>query len=141
VREVVRSFEAHAQQAGVELTLTGSAGPLWLDGVRPALRRAVSNLIDNALAHADGRVTVTLGRIRDSVTVQVDDDGSGLDPAHADELMRRFVRGTDDSGTGRRFGLGLALVREVVAAHRGRIDVDGEPGVGARFTLSFPAVS
>jgi signal transduction histidine kinase len=75
-----------------------------------------------------------------SVEIDVVDDGEGLDPATVTRLMDRFARGTTD-GEGRRFGLGLALVREVVVAHDGKLTVSGAPGVGAEFAISLPAIA
>jgi signal transduction histidine kinase len=141
VAGVVRTFSDHA--ATLEVSLVADLpddAPFLVDGVESALRRAVSALVDNALGHehAGGRITIGLRRQRRVVELFVADDGSGLDPRGAEELMRRFVRGPARSGHSPRFGIGLALVREVVQAHRGTIRIDGEPGIGARFTLTFP---
>jgi two-component system, OmpR family, sensor kinase len=100
--------------------------------------------VDNALGHTPvgGHVVVDVSpRGADWVVVSVADDGSGLDPAHAERLFARFARGTTDTstdGSRRRFGLGLALVREVVEAHKGRVEVDGAPGHGATFRVLLP---
>jgi two-component system, OmpR family, sensor kinase len=110
-------------------------------GVRSALHRAVGALVDNALAHngTGGHVTVGVRRRGDKVVLTVADDGEGLDPEVTDTLLHRFGRGEQSAGHGRRFGLGLALVREVVEAHRGRLEIDGRPGVGATVTIVLPA--
>jgi signal transduction histidine kinase len=96
-------------------------------------------LLDNALAHTTSRIWVEVatdpGERR--VTATVRDDGAGLDPTQTRRLFERFARG--DHGDGRRFGLGLALVREVVAAHGGSVTATGSPGEGATFTITLPA--
>jgi signal transduction histidine kinase len=104
------------------------------------LRRAVSALVDNAIAHTPlgGHVRVEVVRQPETVTVRVIDDGEGLDPQAARQVIRRFARGTSRVA-GRRFGLGLALVEEVARAHGGSLGVDGAPGVGATFSLVLPA--
>lgn len=137
-REVVGSMSAYAGEREVELRLV-AAGPGLVRGAGPALRRAVTALVDNAVGHvpAGGHVTVTVSRRDGRIAVEVADDGVGLDPAEADRLFARFAHGT--AGAGRRFGLGLALVQHVAQAHRGTVEVAGAPGRGATFTLLLPS--
>ena len=106
-----------------------------------ALRRAITALVENAIAHtpAGGHVQVELGARPGMVTICIRDDGTGLDPADASRLIQRFAQGPG-SDRDRRFGMGLALVEEVARAHSGQLEVDGEPGRGATFTLVLPAV-
>jgi two-component system OmpR family sensor kinase len=69
--------------------------------------------------------------------VAVADTGDGFDPADGGRLFDRFYRG---AGAGeRRFGIGLALLREVVDGHGGTITAEGVPGAGATFTVRLPA--
>jgi two-component system OmpR family sensor kinase len=144
--EVVKSLQPLAEERSVALAAArigdpSSAGrPDAVSGSAAALRRAVMSLVDNALAHTPrgGQIDIEVGNWPDQVTVCVRDNGEGLDPDQSDRLVERFARGTT-SGQGRRFGLGLALVEEVARAHGGRLDVDGEPGHGAAFTLVLPA--
>ena len=70
------------------------------------------------------------------VTVVVRDDGTGFDPADAERLFARFARAGDNDH--RRFGLGLALAREVITGHGGTIEAWGSPGKGATFTIRLP---
>jgi signal transduction histidine kinase len=143
VGELVASLAAHADSLHVTLQAKIATGDLVVAGVRSSLRRALAALVDNALAHVRAGGTVTVGARRDAsyVCLTVADDGEGLDPADAARLLERFARGESRSDQpGRRFGLGLALVSDVVHAHRGRLDIDGQPGVGATFTIALPAV-
>jgi signal transduction histidine kinase len=109
-------------------------------------------LVDNAIAHSQSgdQVRVRLSREDDAggaerkgvqtVCVAVEDEGDGLDAGDAGALVQRFARGVAASvGGGRRFGLGLALVDEVVRAHRGWLTITGAPGLGSTFTLRLPA--
>ena len=72
------------------------------------------------------------------VRVAVADDGEGLDPADTHRLTERFSRGASGTGQSRRFGLGLALVDEVVRAHDGRLELTGAIGDGATVTMVLP---
>ncbi|MDT5041213.1 MAG: hypothetical protein QOE51_2198 [Actinoplanes sp.] len=138
---VVAAEQSRSRDRGVELTLAPS-GPAMVNGREPALRRVLTALVDNALSHtpADGHVTIALDPATEPrwITVVVRDDGSGFDdPADAERLFARFARG--GHGDQRRFGLGLALAREVVAGHGGTITASGRPGRGAAFTVRLPA--
>lgn len=139
------AVEAEGERAGerrIALTAHRAAGPLVVSGVETALRRAVAELVSNAVRHtpAGGRIDVRVGRGRDgSVELTVTDTGSGFDPVEADRLFDRFHRG--QGGAERQFGLGLALVREVVTRHGGTVEAVGHPGEGARFTLRLPAAA
>ncbi|MCW6007506.1 HAMP domain-containing histidine kinase [Micromonospora sp. CPCC 205371] len=117
------------------------AGPPVVLGVGSALRRMVSALVDNAIGHTppDGRITVSVATVDDGRAVElvVADTGVGFDPAGHRTMFDRFARGT--AGTGQRFGVGLALTREVVESHGGTIAAAGQPGRGARFTVRLPA--
>jgi two-component system OmpR family sensor kinase len=108
-------------------------------GVETALRRMLSNLLDNSISHSrpGGRIRIDVGVTADGrVELVVADDGAGLAPGDHRRLFARFGHGT--AGRGPRHGIGLALVREVVDWHHGTISVTGEPGHGARFTVRLP---
>jgi two-component system OmpR family sensor kinase len=141
---VIEGLAARAHQQGVELALLPDGdGPSLVRGREAALRRVLTALIDNALSHtpAGGHVTVELGSLSGPrrVTLIVRDDGAGFDPADAERIFARFARG--GHGDHRRFGLGLALVREVITGHGGTIEAWGRPGQGAAFTVQLPASS
>ena len=125
----------------------GDVKPVHLDltedvvvaGASGRLVRVLTNLLDNAQRHAAGRVRVRLRAVDDHAELRVSDDGSGIPVDQRDRIFDRFVRLDEprsrDAGGA---GLGLAIVREVVTAHRGHILVgDSEIG-GAAFTVSLP---
>ena len=104
-----------------------------------AVRRALLNLIDNAVKHGreGGRVEVRAAGTGEYVRFSVADDGPGIGPAHRLGIFRRFVRGpTDAPGT----GLGLYLVEQVARAHGGRVDLVTEEARGSTFTLVLPVL-
>ncbi|MQY11100.1 Adaptive-response sensory-kinase SasA [Streptomyces sp. RB5] len=117
------------------VTVTAPPGPLWVNGVETALRRSVGELLSNAVRHAPGaRVEVALVRQRGMVELTVSDSGPGFAPDEGERLFERF----HSNGEGGRYGLGLALLREVVTHHGGTVTADGQPGKGARFTIRLP---
>jgi two-component system OmpR family sensor kinase len=139
VDDVLAAHADRARERDVSLTVTREPGQYLVRGVPGALRRAIAALIDNALGHVAtaGHVEVTLGLAPAAVVCSVRDDGVGFDPADGQRIFERFARGSH--GEGRRFGLGLALVREAVEAHGGEVTAVGAPGRGATFTVRLPA--
>jgi two-component system, OmpR family, sensor kinase len=100
-------------------------------GERPALERAVANLVRNARTHGHGLVTVTAERDADRARISVEDEGPGLTPLQAEHAFERFWRGAGPSTPGS--GLGLAIVRAIAERHGGNVSV-----TGARFTIELP---
>lgn len=98
------------------------------------LRRAVANLLGNALAHghAPGRHAEVELTVTADGTLTVDDAGPGIPPALADSLFQRFRSGSDSTG------LGLSIVSWIAHAHDGTLNVTTSPRGGARFTLHLP---
>ncbi|MEV6932685.1 HAMP domain-containing sensor histidine kinase [Dactylosporangium sp. NPDC051485] len=138
---VVAGFQDRARSQRVQLSLRADPEqPSIVLGREAALRRVLTNLIDNALSHTPpgGHIAAELDRLAapPRVRLVVRDDGTGFATADAGRLFDRFARGHDDQ---RRFGLGLALAREVVTSHGGTIEADGVPGEGATFTVLLPA--
>ncbi|WFE39814.1 HAMP domain-containing sensor histidine kinase [Micromonospora sp. WMMD998] len=127
-----------AAERQVALTLDTPGDALRVPGVESALRRVVGELLANALAHtpAGGRITVTLRAVDTCAEFVIADTGDGFDQADARRIFDRFHRGAASGD--RRFGLGLALLQEVVTSHHGTIVAEGHPGRGARFTVRLP---
>jgi signal transduction histidine kinase len=107
------------------------------DAVR--LGQAIANLVDNALKYtpAGGRVTLATRADSSAVVITVTDNGPGVPAGERDAIFRRLYRG-DASRSQRGLGLGLSLVKAIVEAHGGTINVDDAPGGGARFTIRLP---
>ncbi|MFN8070407.1 MAG: HAMP domain-containing sensor histidine kinase [Mycobacterium sp.] len=141
---VCASMEAYAHTMGVTLRCTAVDGPLEVVGSEAALRRAMTALVDNALAHENegGTVQVDIRRDGQQIIVAVADDGVGIDQATLATLFNRFARGTAHTNRGRQsYGIGLSLVREIVQAHGGQIVVDSAPARGTTFTIALPAAA
>lgn len=149
VQAVSDSMTQHCETAGVRLIVEvgelASPDDVVVLGSSTALRRALTALVDNALAHEHpgGTIVVALRRQGDQVVVDVRDDGVGIDPSATGSLFDRFSHGHAHTATGdrRRHGIGLALVREIAQAHGGHIGFSQTPGGGATFTLTIPVAS
>jgi signal transduction histidine kinase len=109
--------------------VTIGSEPLWIDGDPDRLRQVVSNLLDNALKFTDpgGRIQVTATRARGEVIVRVRDTGRGIDPREQPHIFDLFSQVLPASGPG--LGIGLSVVRQIVASHHGRVECKS-PGVG-----------
>jgi signal transduction histidine kinase len=142
--EVVDAMQAQARRDGVALSLRFDGEPpeMSLDGAR--VERAVANLVRNALEHTPrgGRVDVSVGVERDRAVLSVCDTGDGIDPRDLPHIWDRFYRAERSRQRGPRShdgaGLGLAIVRGVVEAHGGDVQVASSPGNGATFTMRLP---
>jgi signal transduction histidine kinase len=143
VEDLASEFEAPADARGIELR--AAVGPV--DGEIcadvPAIRRAVANLLANAVRLApDGSVIRFEAGVENGwMWVSVQDEGPGIDPINHQRIFQRFWRGNGaGSGEERRSGLGLTLVRQIAEAHGGRVDLSSAVGDGSTFVLWIPAV-
>ncbi len=137
--EVADLFDALAEEGGVSLTTSGT-GQVWADPT--LLRRAVSNLLANAIAHTprDGSVEVRLeAASAGSLRLTVEDTGSGIPPEEVQRLFDRFYRGVSSRiRHPQGLGLGLAIVKSIMDMHGGTVDVASTPGKGTQVSLAFP---
>lgn len=129
-----------AGAARVELR-TDIDGEPWLDADPLRMRQALGNLVSNALRHtpASGTVTLSARRDGDGITLAVADTGTGIAPDDLPHVFDRFWRA--EKSRSRRTGgsgLGLPIVRHLVAAHGGTVEAASEPGIGSLFTLRLP---
>lgn len=115
-------------------------GPFWTEGAPEELRRVVANLLDNAVRHAQSRVTVAVAREGAHHLVSVTDDGPGIPEADRHRVFDRFTRLDDarnrDAGGA---GLGLSIVRDLVRRHGGTVRLRDAPGgTGLRAEVRLP---
>ncbi|MEU9097216.1 HAMP domain-containing sensor histidine kinase [Streptomyces sp. NPDC048361] len=141
VAEVADAAVAEARRRAPDALITLDAGPAPLYGWEPGVRILLDNLLGNALAHgrdARGRaeIAVGVGLAGGQVLLTVDDRGPGIEPAARQEVFRRFHRGPASTGS----GLGLTLVAQQAALHRGTVELGAGPdGTGTRCTVRLPA--
>lgn len=136
------SMAAYAETIGVTVRCD-TEGTAEVVGSEAALRRALTSLVDNALAHehTGGTVELRVRREPRYVHVAVIDDGPGIDQETLSTLFSRFAHGDAHTARGSRkpYGIGLALVREIAQAHGGDISVESIRGKGSTFTLTLPS--
>ncbi|WP_300161661.1 ATP-binding protein [Solidesulfovibrio sp.] len=141
VAEITEIYQYVAEEKGVLLAVAPMDRlPVTADADR--MRQVLGNLLDNAVKYtpSGGRVDVSAWREGGAVTVRVADTGEGIS---ADDIPRIFDRlyRADKSRSQRGLGLGLSLVRAVLFAHGGEIDVQSAPGKGSFFTFTLPAAA
>jgi two-component system OmpR family sensor kinase len=132
--EAAKRFEETARREGRTITLAIDPA-LELDADRDRLAQALDNLIDNAIHHGAGTVTVSAAATESTVTIEVRDEGPGFAEGFAEHAFDRFTTAaTGRSGSGA--GLGLAIVAAIAGAHGGRASAaDGE---GGRIRIQLP---
>ncbi|HLK12465.1 MAG TPA: ATP-binding protein [Candidatus Binatia bacterium] len=137
--EVAGHLGVLAEERGQTVAVT-AAGSVGVDADRLVLRRALVNLVDNAIKYTPvgGRVEVTVGSEDGRPTVAVTDTGPGIAAAHRERIFDRFYR-VDTARARDGAGLGLAIARWAVEANGGRIEVRGAQGQGATFRIVFGA--
>lgn len=142
VEEIVA--EARQRVSHEQFTIRSElARPLPMAALdRDAFHQALSNLIDNGVKYSgQSREVVVHGYPENgSLVVAVQDFGVGMAPDEATRAFERFYRGgAEMTRTVKGTGLGLTLVKKIVEAHGGTVEVRSEPGRGSTFTLRFPA--
>ncbi len=131
-------------QGGVQVDRSAVL-PVQVRGDRAQLRRAVGNLLDNALRHSRTGISVSLSQADgDHAVLTVADDGPGVPVDQRDKIFERFTR-LDEArhGSDGGAGLGLAIARDIAERHGGSLTLDpaADYGKGARFVLRLPTTS
>jgi signal transduction histidine kinase len=106
------------------------------------LGRVLDNLLTNALKFSpdDSPVRVRVRSAGDQLTIEIEDEGPGVEESEREQVFKRFARGSASRGKAG-LGLGLALVAEVVAWHKGDVSVHGGSTGGAMFRIVLPAAN
>ncbi len=145
VREVVRRAWTDArglyERRGVDLLLSESGAPLWVEADAARLAQLLGNLLANALKFTPpcGRVRVGVERRGDRCELSVADSGAGVAAEDLERIFEPFVQSSRNAPASGGLGIGLALVRELAVRHGGRAWAESEgPGRGARFLVELP---
>lgn len=148
VQSTIMTLMPMAKEAGITIELTGDQTSCMVRGDSDQLVQIFTNLIENAIkyGHRGNAITVRITRSErelafrgPGVTIDVIDDGDGIDAEHIPRLTERFYR--VDSHRSREMGgtgLGLAIVKHIVNRHRGRFRIESAKGQGSRFSVMLP---
>ena len=133
-----QTFEEYARSRRITYTFESleKHAEVWLDPVQ--MQKVISNLLSNAFKYTPdgGRIEVRIRKTLRMAEVSVSDSGRGIPEEDRKHIFERFYRSGDEysvAGT----GIGLALSMEIVKAHKGSLEVAGEPGKGSVFTLGI----
>jgi signal transduction histidine kinase len=118
---------------GKTISLSGTDAAVWVHGNAAMLRRAVRNLIENALKHTPEGTGVDIV-VGEDATIRIVDQGEGVPAGRREMIFKRFWR-RDRRGSG---GLGLSIVKRIVDVHGGTVTVEDAPNGGAVFMMSLP---
>ncbi|MCH8237592.1 MAG: two-component sensor histidine kinase, partial [Proteobacteria bacterium] len=143
-KPIATDLTALLEEAAAQARRKGGIVDLHTEGrltvpLRPnAFKRCLTNLMDNAMRHAE-HVSVRAGKRDDAIEITVDDDGPGIPEDQREEVFRPFYRieGSRNPGTGG-VGLGLTIARDVVRGHGGDITLSQSPNGGLRARLRVP---
>jgi len=138
IGDVVDLYGYVAEEKGVSVH-AGFPDELYLTADRSRIRQVLANLLDNAIKYtpSGGRIDIEASRGEKEVEITVKDTGIGISDDELDNIWDRLYRG-DKSRSERGLGLGLSLVRAIVGAHRGHVEVLSKPGAGSVFSVYLP---
>lgn len=132
--EIIEQMAPVALAAGKDIELRGGDEPTPIQGHAEMVRRALRNLVENAIRHTAANTAVII-EVGPDGSASVRDHGPGISPAHHAAIFQRFWRGDRARSDGA--GLGLSIVKTVVDEHGGSIEVSQAPGGGALFVMRF----
>jgi signal transduction histidine kinase len=140
IEGVVARLHSQAEDAGIALETNVDPNLFEVLVDRDRIEHVFDNLVVNAIQHSGrgGRIRLKAIPVGDRVRFLVQDNGSGIPREHLPRIFEKFYRIPSGRATGGA-GLGLAIVREIIAAHGGQIDVSSEVGQGTTFQFDLNA--
>jgi heavy metal sensor kinase len=140
IDEILDMYRYVAEEKDIALHVDAPDGIFTLaDPVR--MRQVLGNLLDNAIKYTPcgGRIDIKTRRDSQVILIIIQDAGAGIFPEALPRIWDRLYR-SDQSRSQRGLGLGLSLVKAIVEAHNGRVEVVSHPGTGTTFTVSLPTL-
>jgi two-component system phosphate regulon sensor histidine kinase PhoR len=145
VSETAAEFQREGNGRSCALSLAlPEMQTLMIRGDREALALALWNLMDNAVKYSPAGSTVGVELVREGsrAAIRVRDRGTGIPAAEQKEIFKKFVRGSASKAfSAKGAGIGLAMIKHIVDAHKGTVHVESRPGEGSTFTILLPAES
>ena len=138
IEDTVGLYEYVAEDKSITISVH-CAKNIAMTADRNRMRQVLANLVDDAIKYTSsgGSIAIDAYHEKDQTVILVTDTGVGIPPEEIPKIWDRLYRG-DKSRSQPGLGLGLSLVKAVVQAHKGRIEVRSVPGTGSVFTLYFP---
>ena len=140
VSECIEGEELRGKEKNIKLDLKYVTEDIFVNADRKRIAQVLTNLLNNSISYGKegGNTTISVFVIDDLVTIEVSDNGIGIDKSHFPRLFERFYRveksrNRHEGGT----GLGLAIVKHVIDSHQQKIAVKSSVGVGSQFTFSL----
>lgn len=140
IKDVFESLEINAQEKGIKLKFAKTYEPIKVLGDRSKLAQVFTNLIGNSIVygHEGGETSVRLYSTDELITIEVSDNGPGIEESSLPRLFERFYRveksrNRNDGGS----GLGLAIVKHIIESHDQTISVRSTVGIGSTFTFTL----
>lgn len=140
-REILDPYADHLKAKGFTFSFLGESRLPPVQGDRESVSEAIINLLDNAVKYSREHKEIRVRTLIDHeyVYLEVTDRGIGIDRYHQREIFDQFYRApTGDVHTTKGTGLGLTLVKKIMEAHHGKVNVESTPGKGSTFRLAFP---
>lgn len=141
VQDVLQKFRLNAENRKIELSLKHHNHLPLVNGDIALLDRAISNLVDNAISHTaeGGKISLTLETNGDRVSIQVQDNGVGIEDSHLSSIFQRFYRANNEHRSqDKHAGLGLAITHRILELHGQAINVISKVGHGTTFQFFMP---
>lgn len=141
LERIMELYEVIAEEKGIEVSVAAPGG-LMLTADQTRLGQALANLLDNALKYTleGGEIHIEAGIEDEEMVIGITDTGIGIPEENLTKIWDRLYRG-DESRSQKGLGLGLSLVKAIVEAHKGRIQVESQPGKGSCFRIFLPVQS
>ncbi|MDR3394029.1 MAG: ATP-binding protein [Parasulfuritortus sp.] len=142
VSEIIEDARFEAEAKGCRVELAARLDEMTIKGRADLLHRAIENVIRNAVRHTfnSTRIDVVVARSEDMLVIHIDDEGSGMPESALGAMFEPFVRFHENRGNDG-YGLGLAITREVIEAHRGTIRATNRESGGLRMEIHLPMAS
>ena len=155
-RATVQLMAPCAAERGIELKMEDRGGTVAAEVDAKAIQQALINLVDNAVKYSPANSVVTVGvepvaggtngapgtAAIAGAKLWVEDHGRGIPAGEHERIFERFYRcGTELRRETQGVGIGLSIVRHIVRAHGGRVELRSAPGEGSRFTICLPAMT
>ncbi|MDD5133014.1 MAG: ATP-binding protein [Candidatus Nanoarchaeia archaeon] len=139
VDEVITNMNFIAKQKGIIIKRSFDGEPKMIYAGRYRLEQVFVNLIDNAIKHSNAsQIEITLQKKKNEVIICVKDNGKGMSLDEQKHLFELFYQGKEAKSMHSGAGLGLNIVRGIVEAHRGKLEVESHLGKGSTFCFTLP---